>query len=113
MTKTRIPQLVRDKTVPRPGFTEANLTVSPAMATALLVAKIHSEAEEIARDVSNPEEYADVLECLLGLAKLNGIKWPDVMAALKEKRERKGALETCNLWIPEAYLDDIRNHQAA
>ncbi|WLR90875.1 hypothetical protein [Shinella zoogloeoides] len=111
--KTRIPQLVRDKMVPRPGFTELNITVSPAIATALLIAKVHSEAEEIARDVGNPEEYADVLECLMALAKTNSVNWAEVMKALNEKRERKGALDTGNLWIPEAYLDDIRNHQAA
>jgi len=111
--KTRIPQLVRDKMVPRPGITELNLAVSPAVATALLVAKLHSEAEEIARDISNPEEYADVLECLMSLASMNDVNWAEVMKALNEKRERKGALNTCNLWIPEAYLDDIRNYQAA
>ena len=111
--KTRIPQLVRDKMVPRPGIAEANVTVSPALATALLVAKIHSETEEIARDVMNPEEYADVLECLMSLAQTNNVDWDQVEQILLEKRGRKGALATGNLWIPMEFLDDIRNETAA
>lgn len=99
----RIPQLVRDRMVPRPGFEEANISVPPALTTTLLVAKVHSEIEEVALDLTNPEEYADVLECLMTLAMLNGVNWKEVELARAEKHERKGGLQTGNLWIPEEF----------
>lgn len=111
--KMRAPQLVRDRMVPRVGIDEDNVRVPPAIAASLLIAKAHDELSEVSRDLTNPEEYADVLECLVSLAKLVGVSWKDVETARELKRATKGGLQTANLWIPQEFKTYVRAEEAA
>ena len=63
-----------------------------------LVLKLHEEAQEIAADATNPEEYADLLEVLLALAYANGVNCEDILEALMAKREAKGGFEEGQIW---------------
>ncbi|PZR92062.1 MAG: hypothetical protein DI537_14650 [Stutzerimonas stutzeri] len=100
----RMPQLVRDKMEPRTGIHEANIPVDQPLTVALLIGKLHSEVAELSLDLTNPEEYADVLEALSCLASLMGVSWTDIETTERRKRDHKGALLLGNLWIPEAFM---------
>jgi predicted house-cleaning noncanonical NTP pyrophosphatase (MazG superfamily) len=102
----RMPQLVRDKMVPREGYNETNHQVSRPVAIALLVGKLHSEVAELSLDLTNPDEYGDVLEILMSIAKLNGVSASAIDAARQRKTEIKGGFETANFWTPEAFIND-------
>lgn len=54
---------------------------------ALLVAKLLEESAELAKSMDSAEEYADVLQVLRDLAKLNGVDW----GAVENKRWTKYA----------------------
>lgn len=56
----------------------------------LLQAKLHEEASEIAEDPRDPAEYADLLEVLLELARVNGVPWQAIEHSLLEKRRQRG-----------------------
>ena len=77
-------KLVRDK-LPFPMM--GNVTLKRA----LLALKLFEESAEIADDPSDPAEYADLLEVMLELARLNGVPWAAIERKLWEKRELKGA----------------------
>lgn len=55
-----------------------------------LCKKLFEEAAEIDRDPTDAAEYADLLEAMLELARLNGVRWSEIEAALLRKREEKG-----------------------
>lgn len=55
-----------------------------------LVAKLHEEVEEVHRALDDAEEYADVLQALFDLAKLNGISPSDIYLKLDEKEITAG-----------------------
>lgn len=57
---------------------------------ALLLLKLHEEIEEIAGAATDPEEYADLLEALLELARMNRVSWTSIEQALLKKREERG-----------------------
>ncbi len=82
-------KLIRDKLSVRDGD-----DVKPANSLQgnhiLLVAKLHEESQKIARDATNPEEYADLLQVMMDLAHLNGVPWDFVEAARLNKLEEKG-----------------------
>lgn len=63
-----------------------------------LVAKLNEEVDEIARDATNVEEYADLLEALRELAFINGVMFEDIEAARVEKRERLGGFNRGMVW---------------
>lgn len=100
----RVPQLVRDDMPPRPDTGEEVRLVDGPLRASLLVGKLHSEVEEVARDLTNPEEYGDVLEALYALAKMNGLSPDDVQAARLEKRRRKGGLDGGAFWVSKEFL---------
>lgn len=58
--------------------------------SSLLLAKLHEEAEEIARDPRDVNEYGDVLEVLEELASRHGISLDQIRAAQLAKREERG-----------------------
>lgn len=62
--------------------------------TCLLASKLHEEAEEVARDPSDINEYADVLEVLLELAARNGITPEAIEKARIAKRRERGGFQT-------------------
>ena len=59
--------------------------------TALLCLKMHEEVQEISHTPWDPVEYADLLEAMLELMRLNGVTLDDLEAAGVEKRRRQGA----------------------
>ncbi len=63
-----------------------------------LVLKMHEEIEEIAKDPSDPAEYADLLEVLLTFAELHGVAPMEILKAREEKREALGAFEEGQIW---------------
>lgn len=94
-------KLVRDDINP----TESEGRVQPANSRAgmhiLLVAKLHEEAAEIADAATDPEEYADLLEVMLRLARLNGVSWASIEEAMIDKRRRRGAFERGCVFVME------------
>lgn len=56
-----------------------------------LHAKLHEELAELAlTDYQDPYEYGDAIEVLITMAKLKGVSFDDIIAAMDEKRERRG-----------------------
>lgn len=100
----RAPQLTRDDLIARHDDEECR-KVDKALTVGLLVAKLHSEAEEIARDLTNAEEYGDLLTTLMALASLNGVSAEEINQAAREKVERKGHLKEGNFWIPREFMN--------
>ncbi len=60
------------------------------MHIALLMSKLHEEIAEVAEGMDDPSEYADVLQALMDLARLNGLTWQDVQDARIEKFHERG-----------------------
>lgn len=82
-------KLVRDKIkeVRTTKIRPANSREGKQLALCL---KLHEEAAEIAADPTDPEEYGDLLEVMMELARINGVSWNDVLMAQEEKRTWKG-----------------------
>ncbi len=49
------------------------------MHAALLVSKLYEEVAEVADGMDDLSEYADVLQTLMDLARLNNLAWQDVL----------------------------------
>ena len=75
-----------------------------------LTCKLHEEASEIARAPTDPAEYADLLEVMLELARLNGVPWSDIEKALLEKREARGAFRRGNIYIQDEVEREAWDH---
>jgi predicted house-cleaning noncanonical NTP pyrophosphatase (MazG superfamily) len=101
--KVRAPQLTRDN-LPARNENEKCRRVDTALTVALLVAKLHSEAEEIALDLTNPEEYGDLLETLASLGQLNGVSFDQIHQAAIKKAAKKGSLVGGNFWVPKDFF---------
>lgn len=86
-------KLVRDKISARGPREVVRPCNTPAGLHALLVAKLHEEAQEVADDASCAEEYGDLLEVMMRLAELNGVPWTDILVARDEKRREKGGFD--------------------
>lgn len=101
MKVRRAPQLIRDKALgtSRPGEPEV-YAVEPRVHIALLMAKLHAEIEEVGRDLTNPEEYADVIEALSTLIAVVGVDPDEIERIGREKRERKGGFWAGAFWSP-------------
>ena len=56
-----------------------------------LFLKLHEETEELMDDPHDIEEYADILEVLDCIMKLNGVSFEQVMKVKEEKRIKKGS----------------------
>lgn len=70
----------------------------PGKQLALLL-KLHEEAEEIGRHATDPAEYADLLEVMLELMRVNNVSWAQVEEALLAKRERLGGFRMGMIWV--------------
>lgn len=103
----RTPQLTRDNLVPR-NDNERCVRVDKATTVALLVAKLHSEAEEIANALTDAEEYGDILEVVYALARLNGVDLNEIDRRRSHKRAMKGGLMLGNLWIPSEFFENTK-----
>jgi predicted house-cleaning noncanonical NTP pyrophosphatase (MazG superfamily) len=108
MTAVRAPQLTRDNLLPRHD-NEICRKVDPAVTCGLLVAKLHAEAEEIARDLTNPEEYGDLIETIYALARLNKVDLNEIDRMRSHKRAKKGGLQSGNLWVPSEFFNVVHN----
>ena len=75
----------------QPASTEAEYHMA-------LLLKLHEEAQEIADEPDDPEEYADLLEVLLALANLNDVSGDAILEALCAKRRAVGGFEDGQIW---------------
>ena len=82
--------MVRDKLPGQP-------VNSPAGRQLALIAKLHEEAEKIARDPRNPAEYTDILEVLIELVRLNRVPWSEIEDAFLRKREENGTFRMARI----------------
>lgn len=102
--QVRSPQMTRDKLTPRNNEEECRTIGKPETIMGLLF-KMHDEVSEISRDLTNPEEYGDLLEALFSLAKLNGVSADSIRKAADDKRARKGGLLAGNFWVPKQFME--------
>lgn len=86
-------KLVRDNITARGPQEIVRRCNTPAGLMGLLCAKLHEEAAEVADDPTNPEEYGDLYEVLLRMAKLNGVSWKTIEKVRLEKAAEKGAFD--------------------
>ena len=66
-----------------------------------LLLKLHEEANEIADAATDPTEYADLLETLLELAKINEVPWSKIEKAMLSKREQLGGYQMAQIWTAD------------
>lgn len=85
-------KLIRNKLalIPREGVRVERVEVASPLHRALLAAKIHEEAAEIANDPTDPKEYADLIECTMQLAQFNGISADTIYGTMLAKRKERG-----------------------
>ncbi len=93
-------KLVRDH-CPATVAGECSQAVTDEEYQMALLLKLHEEAQEIARAVHDPEEYADLLEVLIALADHNNVTEEDILSAFVSKRERKGGFGKRQIWVEE------------
>ncbi len=90
-------KLVRDRcNAVKEGQCEAAQTESHYVMG--LILKLHEEAQEIAKDPSEPEEYADLLEVLWALADANCVSSADIMFIMETKRKEFGGFSEGQIW---------------
>ncbi len=82
-------KLIRDGLTPL-GPVTCQPAPSTAIHAALLIGKLHEEVEEIAEDLTDAREYADVLQALMDLAQLSDVPWKEVETELAWKLKRRG-----------------------
>lgn len=70
----------------------------------LLLLKLHEEAEEIALCPTDPAEYADMIEVLAELARLNGVSWDDIEQVAIDKNDEFGGFRQGRYWISSRTL---------
>lgn len=63
-----------------------------------LLLKLHEEVDEISRAATDPEEYGDLLEAMMELAKINAVSWDDILEAMCRKREERGGFKRGMIW---------------
>ena len=97
-------KLVRDGIKARAALERVHAANSPAGKMLGLYLKLNEEADEIADDPCNPEEYADLLEVIAELMRMNRVDGPEVERVMREKRARLGAFALGRILI--AYDSD-------
>ncbi len=93
-------KLVRDKSGPVKDGCCLPANSLPGKQMALLL-KLHEEAIEIADAATDPFEYADLLETLLELAKINEVPWIKIEEALLLKRKTSGTFQMAQIWTED------------
>ncbi len=74
-----------------PGDFRATFKRERYLHNLLLVRKIMEEIGEVEDSAfSDEEEYADVLQCLMDLARVNKVSWSTIEQARQSKEESKG-----------------------
>ena len=99
MSKPRLAKckLIRDGL--KPSGTTCLPAPSRAIHAALLIGKLHEEVQEIAEDLTDAREYADVLQALKDLATLGGVSWKEVETQLVLKAERRGGFSDGKIMV--------------
>jgi predicted house-cleaning noncanonical NTP pyrophosphatase (MazG superfamily) len=88
------------------GGAPYNLLMVPTqLQPLLLVGKLHEEAEEIREAMTDPVEYADALQVLMDLAKLNGVPWSEIKFQREMKEMRRGGFLTGRSLLREETID--------
>lgn len=73
-------RLIRDKEAGR-GRVPSQCANSASGKHVLLLGKLHQSAEGIADDPKNLEAYADMVQAIAEIARVNNIKWSDIETA--------------------------------
>lgn len=87
-------KLVRDKLPGKPVNSQAGRHLALGL-------KLHEEVQEILDDPTNAEEYGDLLEAMLELARINRVNWQDIEEAMLAKRDKKGGFRRATIMIDE------------
>lgn len=89
------------------GVRSSNTELGKQMA---LLLKMHEEIQEVAAQPDDVMEYADVLEALLELGWMHGIRLEDIIKAMDEKRARIGGFRKGLIfWRKGFYVESERN----
>lgn len=94
---TKKVKLIRDKLNGIPG--SSVIYCNGPQRHALLVAKLHEEVQEIAENLTDPMEYADLYEVLLELADNNGVTLKDILNVRFDKLAACGGFSLGKLMI--------------
>jgi predicted house-cleaning noncanonical NTP pyrophosphatase (MazG superfamily) len=100
-------KLVRDNITSRGPQEVVRKCNTPAGLLGLLCAKLHEEAQEIADDPKNPEEYGDLYEVMLRIMKMNGVSWEQVEKIRLEKAADKGVFDEGMVLIVDPSQADL------
>jgi len=88
--------LVRDDVVVPEG--EARPANSLPGKQLALIGKLHEEVAQLAKESTDPFGYADLLEAVSELMRINEVSWASVEEASKQKRETSGAFRRGLVW---------------
>ena len=80
-------KLIRNKLK---GTNGSTLGFAPKLLPLALIAKLHEEAQEIAEDIRNPEEYADMFQALEDLMAISGVNIDEVKKIQAKKYADRG-----------------------
>lgn len=80
-------KLIRDNLKGKMG---SRIDERPDLLALTLVAKLHEEAQEIAEDISDPKEYADMFEAIYQLMELGGVSNIEVQKIRAIKSRDRG-----------------------
>lgn len=100
MTKHTAAKLIRDRIAPLLPPEEIRVA-SKEERFPLLESKLAEELDELENsDFGDVEEYADVIEVLLTLARERGIPASEINTAMTAKRRIKGGITSFYVWTP-------------
>ncbi|MFC4236318.1 nucleoside triphosphate pyrophosphohydrolase [Thalassospira xianhensis] len=92
-------KLVRDLLSDRIPAAELRIEENPESLRQMAIRKLHEEFGELAdTDYSDVNEFADVLEVVLHIAKQGGITEEEVFSARDKKAAEKGRFERGLVW---------------
>lgn len=98
--------LIRDKTgVPTEGEV---LPVNSLPGRQLaVIAQLHQEIGALSKDGTNLEAYADLIELLMELMRVNEVDWGDAVDRRVEKLERLGGFRKGLIWTRDVPVPSV------
>ncbi len=98
-------KMIRDKLEPTVGAVRP-VNSLPGRQLAL-IAKLHEEVEGIAKDATDPAEYAELLEAMMELMRINKVPWGKVEQAFRERRADQGGLRKGQIWVLDEVVREV------